>query len=228
MAAGLITVVALLFLGASSLLSSSTTTTSTTTTAVTSTTTTTAAPTTTTTDPGLLPQTASQPSSDNSSLTARLSPLFSAIQANSTVSGMAVFFPETAYVSMKTGILPNPASDYQSRLIGFYSLDLAAYQAALGVPPSMATFTGVNGDAAMATWIPPGTCENSVGYWHLPNVRLVYRVNGVTQSFAVASLISWRGTWYVVHLGPNPRPSDVGTVALAATGAGVPGPAGGC
>jgi hypothetical protein len=50
----------------------------------------------------------------------------------------------------------------------------------------------------------------------------------VVRSFGVASLISWRGLWYVVHLGPNPRPSDVGTVDQPAIGPGSPGPGGGC
>jgi hypothetical protein len=129
---------------------------------------------------------------------------------------------------MKTGQISNPASDYQSRLIAFLSLDLGAYQQVLGANPLKATLSAVNADPAYATWIPPGSCENSVGYWHLPNVRLVYSSNGTTSSFAVASLISWRGVWYVVHLGPNPRPSNVGTVALPASGAGTPGPPGGC
>jgi len=65
-------------------------------------------------------------------------------------------------------------------------------------------------------------------YWHLPGVRFVYSVGGAVQSFAIASLISWRGQWYVVHLGPNPRPEDIGTVDQPAAGAGSPGPAGGC
>jgi hypothetical protein len=86
----------------------------------------------------------------------------------------------------------------------------------------------VNANPSYASWIPPGSCENKIGYWHLPNIRMVYTVNGQQESFAVASLISWRGVWYVVHLGPNPRPSNVGTVDMPAFGPGTPGPAGGC
>jgi hypothetical protein len=225
--ASAVSVLALAWLGASSLLATSSPTT-TTSRSPASTSTTAAPTTTTTTDPGLLPQTAEQPPSDDASLEVRLQPLFGAIQSASTQAGTSVFFPESAYLSMKAGILPSPASDYQSRLIGFYGLDLAAYQQALGPSPSSAQLVAVNADPSFASWIPPGSCENSIGYWHLPNVRLVYTNASGTQSFAVASLISWRGLWYVVHLGPNPRPSDVGTVDQPETGPGAPGPAGGC
>jgi hypothetical protein len=208
--------------------SSSTPTTTTSTTRAPTTTTTAAPPTTTTTDPGTLPQTSVEPQSDDASLASRLGPLFTAIETGSVRAAQSLFFPESAYVSMKTGILPNPETDYQSRLEAFYGLDLAAYHQSVTSQPGEPTFVGAIGDAALATWIPPGACENTIGYWHLPNVRMVYRVGGSTASFAVASLISWRGVWYVVHLGPNPRPQDVGTVALPASGPGVPGPGGGC
>ena len=67
-----------------------------------------------------------------------------------------------------------------------------------------------------------------IGYWHVPGVRLVFQRGHQVVSVAVASLISWRGVWYVVHLGPNPRPANVGTVDNYRVGPGTPGPAGGC
>ena len=154
--------------------------------------------------------------------------LFQAIKSDRPADAMPVFFPKSAYVSMKTGILPDPAGDYESRLIAFFNLDVSAYHQELGPDPESATLTQVLTDPQAAAWIEPGTCENKVGYWHLPGVRLVYKQGGVTSSFAVASLISWRGIWYVVHLGPNPRPSNVGTVDSPSAGAGTPGPPGGC
>ena len=183
--------------------------------------------TTTTTDPGLLPQTSTEPPIDGT-LQAALTPLWSAMVSGSQAEALAVFFPRSAYLQMKTGILPDPSSDFADRLIAFYNLDLAAYHAALGAGAPSATLVSVDATPSYASWIPPGSCENKVGYWHLPGVRLVFRDAGTVQSVAVASLISWRGTWYVVHLGPNPRPSDVGTVDQPATGPGTPGPPGGC
>lgn len=182
---------------------------------------------TTTTDPGSLPQTSAEPST-GPELEARMRALFDAIQTGDPREARSVFFPKSAYLQMKTGQLPNPASDYAGRLVAFYRLDLPAYTAALGSSPKAARLTSVLVNPADAAWISPGSCENAIGYWHLPGVRLVFDAAGQTKSFRVASLISWRDQWYVVHLGPNPRPSNIGTVDDLRPEPGSPGPAGGC
>ena len=82
--------------------------------------------------------------------------------------------------------------------------------------------------AAGATWINPGACYNAVGYWHVGGAPLVYRHGGQQRSIGIASLISWRGRWYVVHFGAVLRAGPGGVVDSPATGPGVPGPAGGC
>lgn len=161
------------------------------------------------------------------SLNSRMSVLFHDIALDSLPQAEKIFFPESAYLAMKTGLIPSPATDYVDRLIGFLRLDLAAYHTTL-LSHGPSTFLSVNVSRADASWIRPGWCENSIGYWHVPGVRLVYRQNKVVRSVAVASLISWQGVWYVVHLGPNPRAHNVGTVDAPALGRGVPGPAGGC
>jgi len=140
---------------------------------------------------------------------------------------MKTFFPEAAYVQMKTGEIPAPSRDYVDRLLAFYRLDIVAYHQKL-IGSTGATFLRVNANAHLAQWIPPGACENRLGYWHVPRVRLVWEKSHHVVSVAVASLISWRGVWYVVHLGPNPRPTDVGTVDDYESGPGVAGPGGGC
>jgi hypothetical protein len=178
------------------------------------------------TAPGNLPQTSAKPSF-GAPLTKEMRLLWRAIQANSPAEGLAEFFPRGAYIAMKTGAIDSPASDYSDRLIYFFNLDLAAYRSRIdtGGP---ATFVRVLANPADAEWIAPGVCENKIGYWHEPGIRLVYRHGSVIQSVEVDSLISWRGVWYVVHLGPNPRPVNVGTVDGFENGPGVPGPAGGC
>jgi hypothetical protein len=168
-----------------------------------------------------------EPAYGDAALTARFNPLFATIVQNKKYSLQPLFFPEAVYVNMKKGILPKPAQDYNFRLLAFFSLDISAYYHHLGSSPATASLVNVHAAAHSAQWIPAGTCENNFGYWHLANVRLVYNV-GAIKSVAIASLISWRGQWYVIHLGPNPRPSNVGTVALPANGPGTPGPQGGC
>jgi len=153
--------------------------------------------------------------------------LAQSIATSSAREAQRVFFFEQPYVAMKTGEIPNPRDDYQSRLVAFYRLDLVAYHDAL-YARATTTYLYARANPAFATWIAPGACENKIGYWHEPGVRLVFRRNGVVVSVAVNSLISWRGVWYVVHLGPNPRPRDVGTVDAWSKGPGTPGPPGGC
>ncbi len=161
------------------------------------------------------------------SLGARMASLFHDISLDSLPRAQGLFFPESAYVAMKTHEIAYPASDYADRLIAFYRLDLAAYHASIfGHGP--VAYLGINVNPGDAAWIEPGWCENSIGYWHLPGVRLVYSQDHVVRSVAVASLISWHGQWYVVHLGPNPRPLNIGTVDTPTLGRGVAGPAGGC
>jgi hypothetical protein len=176
--------------------------------------------------PGSLLQTTVEPSF-GAPFTKQMKLLASAFPHHSVAIGNKVFFPEAAYVSMKTGEIPNPAGDWQSRLFNFFVLDLGAYRNRL-FSTSDTTFARVEANPRYAQWIPPGVCENKIGYWHEPNVRLVFRHNTTLVSVLVASLISWRGVWYVVHLGPNPRGDNVGTVDGYQLGAGVPGPGGGC
>jgi hypothetical protein len=56
----------------------------------------------------------------------------------------------------------------------------------------------------------------------------VYRAGGRERSIGIASLISWRGQWYVVHFGAVLRSTAGGVVDQPASGPGVPGPPGGC
>ena len=175
---------------------------------------------------GSLPQTHVEPSFA-APLTAQMRILLRAIALDSPTLGATVFFPRSAYLQMKTGLIAYPSSDYTGRLVAFFDLDLAAYHRKL-FTGSPSTLLRVSANRAQAAWIAPGACENRIGYWYAPRVRLVLRRAGHVVSVAVASLISWRGVWYVVHLGPNPRPANVGTVDDFRLGPGRPGPGGGC
>ncbi len=168
----------------------------------------------------LLPQT-TRPFTGRS-LTVRVRELWHAIRTNDVAQAGALFFPLSAYDQLKA--VYNPTADFRDRLWAFYLLDLAAYHSAT---VDAGSFIGDRVNLADMSWIPPGACENRIGYWHLPGVRLLYHEGGTVRSVGIFSFISWRGVWYVVHLGPNPRPANVGTVDAPALGAGVPG-GGGC
>ena len=62
----------------------------------------------------------------------------------------------------------------------------------------------------------------------MANARVVYDLDGQTRSFGVASLISWRGEWYVVHLGAILRNSSEGDVDEPAVGPGYSAPSRTC
>lgn len=133
------------------------------------------------------------------------------------------FFPEKAYEQIKA--IADPASDWTNRLWYDFTLDVAATHKL--VKPG-ATLVKFEVPAQYAQWIPPGACYNSTGYWHVPGTRVVYRQDGTTMSFGIASFISWRGDWYLIHLGALTRGGAYGIVDDPAQGAGIPGPPGGC
>jgi hypothetical protein len=135
------------------------------------------------------------------------------------------FFPEAAYRQVKA--IYDPAADWRSRLWLEFSLDVRAAHRLLGRAPGAARLIRVIVPSAEATWISPGICYNKAGYWHVAGPRVVYRLHGQVRSFGIASLISWRGVWYVVHFGGITRPA-VGMVDAPASGPGNPGPPGGC
>jgi hypothetical protein len=144
--------------------------------------------------------------------------LWTGVVHNSLQAALPAFFPEGAYLQVKA--IGNPGADYTSRLLGYYRLDLGAAHALLGTAPQAAQLLRVEVQASYAHWVSPGACYNRVGYYELPNARVVYRQAGLVRSFGIASMISWRGVWYVVHLGAVLRPGVGGVVDDPSAGQG--------
>jgi hypothetical protein len=109
------------------------------------------------------------------------------------------FFPESAYLQVKA--INDPASDYRNRLIANYQQDIHALHSQLGGGASRAQFATLSVPADEAVWVQPGAEYNKLSYWRVYGSTLNYTVDGQSRSFPVTSLISWRGQWYVVHLG---------------------------
>ena len=161
-------------------------------------------------DPGTLPQTKVLPSATDPQFLAGVDDLWKAIVDDNPSEALPFFFPKSAYLQVKA--LANPGSDYQNRLIGFYDLDIHAAHQLLGSGAKSAQLVGVTVPANQAQWIPPGAESNKLPYYRVYGTRLTYTEGGKTKSFGLFSLISWRGQWYLVHFGPNPRPKPVGAV----------------
>lgn len=172
---------------------------------------------------GPLPQTSALPKTTGTAFTNAVHDLWLAVATGDPSYARPAFFPEEAYDQVKA--IADPKYDWQSRLWVDFTLDVAAAHKL--IKPG-ATLTQVIAPTQYAQWIPTGACYNSAGYWHLPGSRLVYREGGVTHSFGIASFISWRGDWYLIHLGALVRGGTYGIVDDPETGQGFPGPPGGC
>ncbi len=176
--------------------------------------------------PGRLHQTRTLPSAHTRVFRAEMTDLWAAVVSGQARLAAQAFFPLAAYTQVKA--IADPAADWHSRLFGDFALDVAAAHRFLGPGARHAALVRVLVPSAGAAWINPGGCYNAVGYWHVGGARLVYRQHGQVRSIGIASLISWRGRWYVVHFGAVLRAGAGGVVDAPATGPGVPGPAGGC
>ena len=152
--------------------------------------------------------------------------LWRGITSDSVKAALTAFFPEAAYAQLKA--IYDPGEDWQARLVGDYRLDIGAAHALLGADPGSAELLRIQVPSAYAHWIPPNVCENRFGYYEVPNSRVVYSEHGEVKSFGIASLISWRGVWYVVHLGAVDRHAAAGEVDDPATGPGVSADSGTC
>jgi hypothetical protein len=165
----------------------------------------------TTVDPGALPQTTAFPPATGAQFDGEMAALWRGVLSGTVPPALPAFFPASAYLQVKA--IYDPQADYANRLMGGFRADLVSARALLGAGASRARLVSVIVPSQYAHWVTPGTCDNRVGYFEVPNSRLVYRDGaGQVRSFGIASMISWRGTWYVVHLGAVTRPSSGGVV----------------
>ena len=176
--------------------------------------------------PARLHQTRALPRAHTAVFRAEMTDLWTALVTGRVRPGVQAFFPLTAYQQVKA--IADPSADWHSRLLADFRLDVAAAHHFLRQAPGRPHLVRVIVPAAQAAWIDPGVCDNKVGYWHVAGPRLVYRQHGRIRSIGIASLISWRGRWYVVHLGAVLRSTPAGVVDQPADGPGTPGPPGGC
>ena len=172
---------------------------------------------------GARPQTRTFPSTDSAAFRNAMTDLWLAVTTGNPGFARPAFFPQAAYEQLKA--IPYPAADWQDRLWYDFVLDVGA---AHSLVPRAARLVRVIVPASEAAWVYPGGCYNSIGYWHVGGARVVYTEHGQERSLGIASLISWRGVWYVVHFGEVLRPVVTGVVDQPAVGPGIPGPPGGC
>ncbi len=176
--------------------------------------------------PGSLPQTARLPTADRAEFRTRMDGLWQGIATGSLDPALPALFPEGAYAQLKA--IGDPRGDFVNRLEGDYRLDLLAAHALLGAHAASTHLVRVIVPSDFAHWVPPGVCYNDVGYYETPNSRLVYSEDGQLRSIGIASMISWRGVWYVIHLGAILRTGYGGVVDDPEPGTGTPASSGTC
>ena len=172
---------------------------------------------------GALPQTRAFPSTHSAAFRDAMQDVWLAVTTGNARLALPAFFPLAAYQKLKA--IYDPAADWDNRLWYDFTLDVRAAHQIVDPDAHLVRVIVPGYDAA---WVYPGVCDNSIGYWHVPGARVVYRQDGQERSIGIASLISWRGVWYVVHFGAVLRGVVTGIVDDPEPGPGLPGPAGGC
>jgi hypothetical protein len=172
---------------------------------------------------GARPQTSAVPSTQSADFRNAMTDLWLAVTTGQAGLALPAFFPLGAYQQLKA--IPYPAADWHDRLWYDFTLDVGAVRELVSPGARLVRVIVPTYDEV---WVPPGVCANTLGYWHVPQSRVVYSEHGAERSFGIADLISWRGVWYVVHLGAVLRSVVTGIVDEPEAGPGIPGPAGGC
>jgi hypothetical protein len=173
---------------------------------------------------GARAQTSSMPRTDNAAFRNLVADVWLSVTTGTAGFARPAFFPVAAYKQVKA--IAYPEGDWTSRLWYDYALDAKKAHQLVG---SGARLVTVIVPKSYAVWVPVNACYNKVGYWHVPGARVVYRdKEGKVRSFGIASLISWRGVWYVIHFGAVTRDIWRGYVDDPQDGPGTPGPPGGC
>lgn len=167
---------------------------------------------------GSLPQTHALPAASGRLFDGMMSALWAAIVHASVSTALPAFFPRGAYEQLKA--IGAPGFDWTSRLVRDFGRDIGAANRLLGAGAPNAQLLAVKVPSGYSHWVSPGACYNAVGYYEVPNARVVYREGGEVRSFGIASMISWRGVWYVVHLGAVLPEGESGTVDEPSAGPG--------
>ena len=149
-------------------------------------------------DPGKLPQTEDKPQTSGKGFEARVSSLWDAILHDDPERAMGSYFPLSAYEQVKD--IPNPPADYRARLIAAYKRDIHFFHKWLGPSADTAKFVRVEVADRSARWVPLHQELNKISYWRVFGTRLFFNDEGKERYIEVATMISWRGEWYVVHL----------------------------
>lgn len=146
-----------------------------------------------------LPQIEDCPAANSTSFQARMRLLFLAIVRDNPDLALPSLFPLVAYGQIKA--IANPERDYRNRLLRAFARDIHEAHVKLGSNADAAEFVAIEVPDSDAEFVNPGSEGNKLGYFRVLHSRLTFRdAVSAAHSIAIASLISWRGEWYVMQL----------------------------
>lgn len=147
-----------------------------------------------------LPQTEERPKTDTLAFQRRVERLVEAIIKDQPELAHPSFFPVIAYEQVKA--IDKPARDWEVRLVRAFDRDIHEYHQKLGADAADAEFLGLDVPESAARWMKPGSEGNRLGYFRVLRSQLKFKLKSSQElALVVTSMISWRGEWYVVHLG---------------------------
>lgn len=134
-----------------------------------------------------------RPSSEGAQEPARS--LFRAIVEDEPALVDGFFFPRDAFVQVKAMARPER---YWERLHARFVADIHALHRRI---PDLAQASFVRLElTSRGGYVRPGEEGNKLPYWAARHAWLHYRVGAQTRKLEVRVLITWRDTWYVIHL----------------------------
>ncbi|HEX4474140.1 MAG TPA: hypothetical protein VH142_03615 [Polyangiaceae bacterium] len=154
-------------------------------------------------DPSPSPHTASPAPSEappprtSDDLVERARALFDAVVSGRAELADPFFFPREPFLPLKD--VKDPGR-YHQQLLAAYHHDVRELHAQRRSWDG-AAFTGFE-LGTPSRWVKPGEEWNKLGYFRTFDAKLSYEIDGKTRSFAVHTIISWDGRWYVTHLAP--------------------------
>lgn len=154
--------------------------------------------TTTTIPPGDLPQTRAYPRNNDPLFLTHIKELVAAAASDRPSLALSAFFPLNAYIQVKA--ISDPVTDWHVRLVADYGVDIGIVHRELGPDAKAAKFLSVS-IPSDALWVKPGVEYNKGSYWRVYGTTVYCTVGSHIRHFEITSMISWRGEWYVVHLG---------------------------
>jgi hypothetical protein len=155
--------------------------------------------TTTTSTAAPLVQNMVKPPLHDPDLDRRMASFFTGLRDYNNAECDKAFLPMPYYVALKQG--GGNEADWRTRLIGHYHEQLAQLRARFRTVLPGSIYNGYVIKSATAHTVRVGSEQNKAPYWQVYMTTMAFKdKNGQSHNFVINTMISFRGSWYVVHV----------------------------